>query len=372
MPATRDLTWYFPDFDDHLTDDSGVTVLEKIGKAFGLVPADRTGTSGAAIRSPWSDGELTALVMQDAFGLDPENLPVNRATAMSVPPVAGGRHRIVGEVAGKPLRVLDGEALTETQPAWLSRTKNGVSPWHRMACTLDDHIFYGWSLWGVERHPWTRTILDAWHIPFGCWRIDTQSDGTPQILVNDQPVAHDAVILFPGPMEGLINTAQRTVRGGVNLEQAWASKVRNPIPNIVVEEVEQGSLKKREVREFLQTISKAMRRPDAAVMFQDARVKFRFEGDVNSDLMIAGRNALRVDIANHLNLSAEQIEGAKHASTLKYETDDSQQTALVDRMSFWTEPIEHRLSMDDVTAPGTRIRFDFGDTHHPTGPTTED
>lgn len=346
---------------------------KSITQAFGRTPSEGANQgAGRELRSPWSDGELAQLVMTEAFGLDPENLPVNRTTAMSVPPVAGGRHRIVGEVAGKPLRRLDGPAETPTQPAWLSNTKNGVSPWHRMASTLDDHIFYGWSLWGIQRHPWTGTILDGWHIPVSCWRIETDAEGVAHILVNDQRVDSRSVILFPGPFDGLLNVAQRTVRGGINLEQAWSAKVRNPIPNIVIEEKEQGSLKKREVKEYLAAVSKGRRSPDAAILFQDGRVNIRFEGNANADLMIAGRNALRVDVANHLNLAAEQVEGAKHASTLKYETDESQQIALVDRMAFWTEPIEHRLSMDDVTAPGTRIRFDFGDTTNRTNIPTED
>lgn len=331
-------------------------------KALGRSP--QTANAGqVALRSPWADGELAALVVSDVFGIDAENIPVNRELALSVPPIAGGRNRIVGEIAGKPLRRLDGDRETPTQPAWLSNTRNGVSPWHRMAATLDDHIFYPYSLWGTQRHPWTGTILDAWHIPQSQWRIETDTDGVPRILVNDRPVTAVEVLLFPSPFDGLLSVGRRTVRGGINLEKAWASKVRNPIPNILISEKEDGSLKKKEVREYLEQVSKARRQEDGAVMFADGRVDITFHGDVNADLMIAGRNALRVDIANHLNLSASQIEGARHASTLKYETDESEQTALVDRMAFWTEPIEHRLSMDDVTPPGTRIRFDFGEHH---------
>jgi len=43
---------------------------------------------------------------------------------------------------------------------------------------------------------------------------------------------------------------------------------------------------------------------------------------------------------------------------------------------MWFEPIEARLSQDDVVPRGQRVRFDRGDiaapTPSPTGPTVED
>ena len=317
--------------------------------------------ANAGILSPWSDGELNKFVWSDIFGV--EYAPVTRMEALSIPAVAGGVNRIVGELANRSLRCLDGAGLLKTQPSWLSRTDTGVSPYHRMVGILNDHIFDGDSLLSVKRGSDGKTILDAVHIPHWRWRIDPD---TFEFLVVEQPVQAGSVVYLPCSFPGLLNIASEKVRAAKNLERAVSNRLRNPTPTVLLEQQDDSELTKEEVQDYVKAVAAARRDPDGPVMFTPKSIRASFHGDSAPDLFENERNQLRLDIANFLNLDPDAIAGSKNASTLKYETDGSQQTALANRLTFWTAPIEAALSMDDVVPRGQRVRFDFGTS--PTAP----
>lgn len=330
-------------------------------------PASRVAKAGVV--SPWSEGTLQSFVWSDIFGTD--TIPVTRAEAMSLPSVTVARGLILGELAGRPLRALRGTELLDPQPTWLYRTDTDVPPWHRMAHTLDDLIFYGHSLWAVKRGA-DAQITDAVRIPFDRWEID--SDGN--ILVDGLQVANDEVIYFPGPFEGLLNVAARTIRGAVDLEAAWSGRARTPAPAIILEEKEDNGMTQEEASAFVKAVAAARRDPDGTVMFVPYALNVRMEGQASTDLMIEARNAIKLDIANFLNLPTAMLDAALPKASLNYETQEGRTEQFIDRLPYWTEPIEARLSMDDVCPRGQRIRFDLSPhSNRPggqTGPYSED
>ncbi|MEV4738532.1 MULTISPECIES: hypothetical protein [unclassified Microbacterium] len=348
-----------------------VEVLEKAASG-NLLPfpgSAMAATSG--IVSPWSEGELNKFVWSDIYGL--EVAKVTRKEALSVPAVAAARHRIV-QLADRPLRALRGAEDVTTNHAWLYRTDTAVTPWMRLAATFDDWIFYGESLWLLERGAKPEgsayaPIKDAVHVPYDRWEVNP----TGEILVDKQPVAAESVLYFPGPFEGLLNVATETIRAAKALERAWASRVRNPTPTVILEEREDGTVSKKEAGEYVRAVSKALRDPDGAVMFVPQKMNLRLEAGGTIDVLDKARNAVRIDLANFLNLNASALDGAKAQASLTYETQETEKQELEDRLSFWTSPFEHRLSMDDVVPRGTRVRFDFATTTPAqTGTPTED
>lgn len=326
-------------------------------------------TSG--IVSPWSEGELNKFVWSDIYGL--EAVKVTRKEALSVPAVAASRHRIV-QLADRPLLALRGTENVTSNQAWLYRTDTAITPWMRLAATFDDWIFYGESLWLVERGAKPEgaayaPIKDAVHVPFDRWEVNTAGE----ILVDKSPVPAESVLYFPGPFEGLLNVAPETIRSAKALERAWASRVRNPTPTVILEEKDEGSISKKEATQYVSGVSKALRDPDGAVFFVPFKVNLRLESGAGIDVLEGARNAVRIDIANFLNLNASALDGAKPQSSLTYETQETETQELQDRLAFWTAPLEHRLSMDDVVPRGTRVRFDFATTTPAqTGTPTED
>jgi len=242
----------------------------------------------------------------------------------------------------------------------------------RIAWTVDDHIFYGWSLWLVARGAasgdQTRgPVQDAQHVPYDRWDVDNGA-----ITVDQTPLPAGSYLLLNGPFDGLLNVASETIRAAKALERAWSSRVRNPNPTVIVEEKEDGTFTTKEANKYVQQLSKALQHPDGAVLFVPFKANLRLEGGEAPNVLTEARNAVRIDIANLLNLNASALDGAKPQSSLTYETQETERVELAERMPYWTAPLEHRLSMDDVVPRGTRVRFDFGDAQPNTGTPTED
>lgn len=333
-------------------------------------PAQRL--QSAAVLTPWSSQDhLKQLAITEAFGL-PDDAPVTRGEALTLASVSDARAHILEKLAGVPLRAMTTTGLADPQPTWLYRTDGEVPPWHRLAATLDDWMFYGHSLWAVQRGS-VGQITDAAHVPYDRWSVDTNG----AILFDDKPVDERAVLYLRGPMDGIVNVASRTIRGAVDLEKSTVAKGRTPVPAILIEEVEEGSMTQTEVDNYVKGIAAARRNPDGMVMFAPAKVRVSFHGDVAADLMIDGRNRAALDIAKFLHLPASAIDATVDKASLNYETQAGTEQTVVDRMTFWSEPLEARLSMDDVVPRGQRVRFDFStnpaDTSTPaTGPYAED
>ena len=330
-------------------------------------PANRIGRAG--IVSPWSEGQLQQFVWSDIFGTD--TIPVTRKEAMSLPSVAVARGLLLGELAGRPLRALRGTEAIDPQPSWLYRTDTDLPPWHRMAQTIDDLIFYGCSLWAVERGA-ENQIRDAVRVPWDRWEID----GDGQILIDSIRPEADSVIYFPGPFEGLLNIAARTIRAAIDLEASWAGRARTPAPAIVLEEKEDNGMTQEEASGYVKAVAAARRDPDGTVMFVPYALNARFEGQAATDLMIEARNAVKLDIANFMNIPTAMLDAALPKASLNYETQEGRTESFIERLPFWTEPIEARLSMDDVCPRGQRIRFDLSPHSNraggQTGPYMED
>lgn len=324
-------------------------------------------TSG--IVTPWGDGQLDKFVWSEILGL--ESVPMSRKEAMTVPAVSAARHRII-QLADRPLRALRAAQDITQEHAWLYRTDTVQTPWERMANTLDDWIFYPWSLWLLARGAVTSglgPVQDARHVPYERWSTDAQG----AVHVDGKLVPPSDYLLLPGPFDGLLNVAAETIRSAKALERAWSSRVRNPAPTVIVEEKEEGSMTKTEARKYVQAVSTALRDPDGAVFFAPYKVNIRLENESGIDVLTEARNAVRIDIANYLNLNASALDGSKPQSSLTYETQETEAAELQDRMAFWTAPLEHLLSTDQIVPRGTRVRFDFSPTPTAqTGTPTED
>lgn len=334
-------------------------------------PPGGTSRDQIAKVSPWQEGSLSPIgreIYDRIFGL---SKTLTRQQAMSIPAVAKGRQILVSQIAKSPLRAYRGEELVTPQPTFLHRTDTIVSPWHRLCWTVDDHIFYGWSLWGVRRGA-AGQVLAAERCPINRWRIQ---DGL--ILVDDQPVDSDTVLLIPGPGEGLLDIASRTLRGAVELEESTLKRAKNPIPMIVLQDTEGQIDDDDEIDELRMGFMDARDDDAGGVAYSPQRIKPEALGTLSPDLFTAGRNFYKIDIANFFGLPAALFDASPSTASLTYSTREGARNELDDlSLDYWRDPIAGRLSQDDVVPAGQRIRFDLADelttTPSPIGPTTED
>lgn len=327
-------------------------------------------TSGAGLASPWATGRLSRIALADIFGLD--SLPVTRGEAMAIPPIARARHILTADASRCPLEVLEGDARRAELGGWLQATTLTTSPQHRAVWTVDDLIFYGWSLWVAKRAE-DGTILDGARCPVEWWRFDEEG----RILINDVPAEAGSVILIPGFHEGIINSAAHTIRGARLLEETWQDRAANPIPAVELHQTTADTMTPTEVDNLVDNWTASLRQRGGAVGWTPMSLEVRPHGEGNVDLLIQGRNAAAIDAARVVGVPAAMVDASNVNASLTYETLEGRGGEYLERsLPLYLGPIEARLSLDDVTPPGTRVRANTSAlstiTPAPTGTPTED
>lgn len=318
-----------------------------------LKPSRLTGTAPVVLglESPNQTSSLAKVVYAEYF--TGQLGEVTRESALSIPAVKKARDTYVGIVAGLQLR--EYENGVEVDQPWLYRTQTGVSCWHRTAYIFDDLFFYDWSALAVKRDD-TGQIIDAVHIPFGKWQVN--DDGT--VTVNFQPAADREVILIPGNGSGgILKAGASTIKGALALEKAWIGRAQNPIPLIELHQLTDDQLDDDEIDDIVSQWAAARVSATGAVGFTDNRIEVRVHGTVSTDLFEQGRNAIVLDIARLTGMPAALLDGSMSTASLTYSTTEGKRSEFDDySLPMWTDPIEARLSLDDVSAPGRVIRFD--------------
>ena len=325
------------------------------------------------IRSPFA-GDLTTIVFDDLISLwDDANLGdcITRSQAMSLPGVYRARGIILSLLADKPLQAWRGaELLTlEQTPGFLYQTPGILGPWQRMIRTLDDHIFYPYSLWLTVRGAEVdgrKPILSAVHCPWESWRINeaglielANSDGGWDVADEDE------VLLIPGPSEGLLAYASRTFAGSRSLDEAWVARAKTPAPLTELHLTDDTQLDDEE------TIATrdawvAARRAGNAVTVTPSNIEVKDHGAGETSLYVEGRNASRLDIAAFFNLPGSVLDASTATASLTYVTQEGNRSSLDDMsLPYWYRPIESRLSQDDVLPRGQSVRFDFSSRAQP-------
>lgn len=349
-------------------------ILDRFGLGKGTSDLLAAGTASAGIGSPWSTAQLSQIVLSDVFPSSViEALPLTRGDAISVPAVAKGRNLLISAVCKLPLKALNAEGLVNPQPTFLYRTDTAVTPYERMAWTIDDLIFYGYSLWEVTRGT-NNQILTANWVPTKDWKV---TEGV--VVIRDEVAPAESYLFFNSAFEGLLNIANRTLRGARAIEEAWVSRVRNPIPMTVLRDMasEGTGLEQPEIDSLLAQFSAARRSKDGALAYLPPDIALETHGETDAALFVEGRNASRTDIGSFLNIPVAMLDGTIGVDSLTYSTAEGNRNRFYEEaIPFWTDPIEARLSMDDVVPRGQRVRFDKTETYSlvptPTGPTVED
>lgn len=334
-------------------------IFKRPGKVLAM-----SGPANVGLVSPHSTGQLTQIAWAEHF--QGGNAEVSRNGAMQIPAIVKARNVLAGIIASLPLVEYDGDA--EVDQPWLYRTSGDVSPWHRLAWTIDDLIFHGWCLWAVKRDG--GQIVDAVHVPYSTWAMD---QATGQITVNGAVVSQSEVILIPGSFEGILAAGADTIRGAHAVQKAWVGRAQNPIPLIELHQLTDDDLDDDEIDEIVSDWSAARTSPTGAVGFTDHRIEVRVHGAVSTDLFEEGRNAIVLDVARLTGLPAALLDGSMSTSTLTYSTQEGKRNEFLDyTLPSWLRPIEARLSMDDVCQEGRRIRFDLSSLTATETPTIAD
>jgi hypothetical protein len=325
-----------------------------------------------AAPADWSASAPLAIVLGDVFG--PDFAPPTRAGAMAVPAVARLRHLLCSIIGSMPLVQMTGATVDpDPQPLWMQRTDGDLSPWHRMVWTVDDCLFYGWSLWAAKRGAPSdgSPLLAAARVPWDRW--DVSVDGL--ILVDEQTVSAEQAILIPGPHSGLLNDAATIIRLAADNIQAASNAARNPNPNINLHYT--GDDPDFDPADLIQIWADARQGQNGGVGFTNKWVEASVLGSHLDKLLIEGRNADAIDIARAGSVPAASLDATNGGGSLLYETAEGRNQQLLDYgAKFYMDAIAARLSQDDCVPRGHRTAHDTTQfttlTPAPTGAPTSD
>jgi len=325
--------------------------------------------------SPWS-GVNNSLGKIHPYMPQSEYAQVDRAQAMRVPAVVKSRAIITGTLAKQPLRVYDGETPIEYQPMWAQGTDTELPLWHRMAWTIDDLLFYGWSVWA--REDLDGQLRAAMRVPYDRWRFDEAGHVEVQVDEAWFPAGASDIVIFAGPQEGILDIASDTIRAALAIERTIKDRSRTPFAQIEIKNTDGTQLDPEEIEELLEDYLASRREIDGATLgYTPAGYDILYHGEAQTDMLIEARNALRLDIAAFVNLPGQILDASLSTASLTYSTREGTRNELLDySLSYWADPIASRLSQDDIVAPGLRSRFDLTEfvalVNTPNAPITED
>lgn len=337
-----------------------------------------------AITSPWSpqDSLVTFAINEALGGLLEDNAIMTRDIALRVPGVKRAHGIHVAQFAEITFREMDNTTPVTDQPRWLYTTRTALGPWQRMYGLGSDFFFHGWGCLSF-----TADMSDCMHVPFGLWKV--QDDGRLWVDPDKIPAEYRArPIAIPVGFgeNGLLNDGADTLAAARKIESAYLDRVDNPVPLTILNiprDVWDG-WSDDEIKNYIKLWVEARKGKNGATTAKPADWPVEMPGQVAVDLFESGRNAVRLDIANHTSTPASMLEGSQQGGSgttrINYEgvgggttRNDLWDYGLAKR---WMRAFEARMSLDDVCAPGRSIRGDISNMvavpTPPMSPTSED
>lgn len=319
--------------------------------------------------SPYATSEFNRMIFDDIVGkgISPS---ISRAQAMKIPAIARARNIMVATICRFPLKAYDGDVEVATQPAWMYSTAGATHPAMRIAWTVDDFIFYGWSLW--SRNPLTLEPSDR--IDRARWFINTDN----QIVVDDIPQRADQVILFPGLHEGILEYGSDALSDTKDLYRNVRQRIKNPAPQLNLHDTSDSQLTDEQIDALIGRWAKAREGENGGVGYTNKSLELEELGNSgDAQLMIEARNAAALEMARIVGVAGSKIDATVAKASLNYETTTGRNQEFVDMdVQLYMVPLSTRLSMDDILPSGQRAVLDMGDftapAPSPTGPGVQD
>lgn len=335
-----------------------------LGKWFGLAGTEAYSevsgySSAVGIASPWIQSSHLAVVQGPTL---PDGA-VSVGQALAVPPVARAVALYSTVVATFPL-----VATTGSTPAWCEKTLGAVTPGHRWAAVVQDLLFTGASvLWKDDIDADRRPVNGLSRIPRDRWSLDP--DGYVQIDGQRQDSNH--LVYVPSLLpQGFLDYGKSSVNHYHQLQNGIMNRASNPVPlldlhiNDSTFQPEEGYTDESgvkiegEMEEIARKWGDARQSRNGAVAVSPHWLEVKPLGEGKMDMLVEARNAVRLDVANFLNINAAMLDGNNGTSDTYSNTLQNANEFLTLSLRMFLEPIEQRLSQDDVTAPGVTVRFD--------------
>jgi hypothetical protein len=322
--------------------------FHKLNQASQLSAVATEYSTASNLLSPNSSAHLAAVLFPD---VDTSLYPVTLADAIQVPAVA----RAV-QLYSVVSHDFDLEASTGDLP-FLTETEGAITPSLRTVFTVQDLIFHNESLWICSRDE-AGYVDNAMHLSRERWTYDAQG----VIKVDGLPVNQSDVIYFRGVMpEGFLSAGRNSVRHALNIASTINNRSAVPEPVTIIKQTTAEDVAEDEIDEVLENLADALKSKRGGSIFVPFELDVTGYGasDSNNTMLLGARMAVRTDLANHLGISADMLDGSTGSNEVYSNALQSQSELLNLSIKTFTQPIAARLSQNDITPKGTKVTFNY-------------
>lgn len=324
-----------------------------------------------SVQTVFIPDELAA-VLKDA-----EGAVLDMRAAMRIPAFKRAHDVHCGVLARMPWVQYNAAGKLTPQPRWLTTSDTGVSPRHLRWGVASDSFGYGHALIGFKLQD--GMPIDAMHIPVGMWKL-TQ-DNKIRVSTAIPAEYRERVVWLPlgYGSNGMLIDAAATITDALDISSAYRDRIKNPVAQTVLTLAADrwDGWDEEEREQFRKLWVEGRKAENGSTAMKPDWVTVDMSGSIPADLFESGRNANRLDMANHAGLPASIVEGAKQgggSGDMHYSTEagGSARNELWDYgLAKYADAWEGRLSLDDVCPSGEYIRVDasaFLTSPNPTEP----
>lgn len=305
------------------------------------------------LASPWSDdSHLETLTLSSLYGLEPDQMPITRDSALDIAAVLKGRNLICTSIARLPLTAVKNGSPLKTQPQLLQQLQRGTPNFITLSYVVDALIFYGRSFLLIDERTADGRPKSVVFVPE--WKAETK-DGR-LVRAFDKPVSANGYIRIDANSAGLLRHGRDVLRTAKEFERASAEAAANPIPHLILKQTAGMEMSQEDVQKMLSQWSAARRKKYGSVAFANQSVEPMAVGASEENLLIEGLNYSVLQIARALGLPAWALDGVVDGSTLNYSNQSSRNRELLDALAPHIEAIQQTLAL--FLPYGTEAKFD--------------
>jgi len=290
--------------------------------------------------------------------------PMDRSLAMQVPAVARCRNLIAGVISYLPLELYNkttGEELGS--PVWLEQPDIRQPRSVTLSATTDSLIFYGVAYWRVTecyasdlrpaRFEWiANSRVNAQLNPKGTEVMYYTIDGSKVPMSGP-----GSLITFQGLIQGVLQTAGRTIQSALDIEKASAVALATPMATTVLKNTG-ADLPEDHIQGLLATWKAA--RASRSTAYLTSTLSVENIGFSPKDMAYADASQyLATQCARAMNIPAYMISADMNNSLTYQNIIDGRREFVSYSLQPYICAIEDRLSMDDITARGNIVKFNI-------------
>ncbi|MFT3876198.1 MAG: phage portal protein [Propioniciclava sp.] len=293
---------------------------------------------------------LQAITLQHLYDLADDHTPVTRAQAMAIPAVARGRNVICQTLGRVAWEARTGTKRTHPQPAIITQPEgNARARALTYAWTADALLFYGRAWWIARARDYNQRITCVEWVPESAITWDSE-----HYYVRGIRTPPENIIRIDGPHEGLLVYGQDVLKAARAISKAYGRTAANPTPALELHQTQGDKLTKEEIDQLIARWIAARNNPNGAVSYTNQAIELRTHGLPAEQLLIAGRKASSLDIAQAMGLPAWAVDAEVGGSSITYSNSPSRMRELLDlSLTGYFDAIGGRLSLDDVLPRGT-------------------